>query len=171
MNFKVKTFKNNSIYESLKQYNKSTNELIIKEKNDWIDFLSQNKERKNKTNSNQNINTNFINKRILKNIKGFDSLIQNSGFNKQLTSGYFLDYSSYVNIFLYFKDDQDLINYVIDTCEARGDNKVTNFNEAINYLANEDVVISNVIELEINENQWKDLIKEYEELVANKKAN
>lgn len=171
MNFKAKTFKNNQIYNSLKQFNKETNEIIISEKNDWIDFFSQNKERKNKPNSNNKVNPNFINKRILKNIKGFYSVIETTGFNTKQTSGYFLDYSSFVNIFLYFKNDDDLLNYVADTCEARGDKKVSNLNEAINYLTNEDVVISHVSELEIDKSKWEQLVKEYEELITNKKEN
>ncbi|MDE6893831.1 MAG: hypothetical protein K2J02_00455, partial [Malacoplasma sp.] len=92
-------------------------------------------------------------------------IIEKINFNKNINKWYFLDYSSFVSIFLYFENENDILNYVIDTCEARGDKKVNNFNEAINYLASENVTIANVIDLEIEEIEWKKFKEEFENLI------
>ncbi|MDE5767489.1 MAG: hypothetical protein K2H56_02965 [Malacoplasma sp.] len=160
MKLKIEIFKNINNYSKLKTASINNSVLLLESENQWKEFFSQNIERKNNKNPNQN----FINKRILKNIKGFELIIEKINFNKNINKGYFLDYSSFVGIFLYFESENDILNYVIDTCEARGDKKVNNFNEAINYLANENVTIASVIDLEIEEIKWKKFKAEFENL-------
>ncbi len=161
MKLKIKIFKNINYYSKLKTTSIVDNVLLLENEKQWREFFSQNTERKNNKNPNQN----FITKRILKNIKGFELIIEKINFNKNINKGYFLDYSSFVSIFLYFENENDILNYVIDTCEARGDKKVNNFNEAINYLASENVTIANVIDLEIEEIEWKKFKEEFENLI------
>lgn len=165
MKLKIKILKNSNNYSELKKNLNNENILIIENKEEWKNFFSQNIKRKN----GQNITENFINKRILKNIKGFELIIEKIKFNKKILEGYFLDYSSFISIYLYFESDQNLLDYVKDTCEARGDKIVNNFNEAINYLANENVTIASVVSLEINQNQWDDFKQECENLLKRNK--
>lgn len=163
MILKINTIINGQIYEKLSFF--KNNQLLV-ENNNWNEFLFQNKERKN--NKKEIDSKNFIKKRIKKNIIGFENAITIFGFNNELAYGYFLDYSSYVNIFLYFKNEQDIIDYVQDTCEARGETneknfiKITSFNDALNYLKKEDVVISKVEKIFIDEHKWNIFKKEYE---------
>ncbi|MDE5841639.1 MAG: hypothetical protein K2H11_01535, partial [Malacoplasma sp.] len=76
-----------------------------------------------------------------------------------------LDYSNFVGMFLYFENEEEITNYVIDTCQARGDKNINNFNEAINYLSSENITISNVINLFIDEKKWYEFKSKYDKLL------
>lgn len=158
MNLKLKNLHNQNIYNNLSSYKDKT--LCIDSIDKWKEYFLLNKERKNKEAN--STNNNFLNKRIKKNLKGFELLVNSIGLNKKITNGYFLDYSSYVNIYLYFDSMDNILLYVNDTCEARGDKQVGSIQEAINYLKNEDVVISEVEEIFIDENEWKSFKDSFE---------
>lgn len=164
MKIKLNVLHNKQLY---KQFNFLDNDVLtIENIADFEEFMFQNKTRKN--NNVKNDNDNFRFKRVKKNLKSFQDLINLIGYNKNDIKGYFLDYSSYVNIFLYFKNMDEILWMVQDTCEARGDEKINSLNEAINFLKNEDVVISEIIEFNINEIEWQQLLSKYEK---NKKCN
>lgn len=164
MKIKLNVLHNKQLY---KQFNFLDNDVLtIENIADFEEFMFQNKTRKN--NNTKNDNDNFRFKRVKKNLKSFQDLINLIGYDKKDVKGYFLDYSSYVNIFLYFKNMDEILWMVQDTCEARGDEKINSLNEAINFLKNEDVVISEIIEFNINEIEWQQLLSKYEK---NKKCN
>lgn len=164
MKIKLNVLHNKQLY---KQFNFLDNDVLtIENIADFEEFMFQNKTRKN--NNVKNDNDNFRFKRVKKNLKSFQDLINLIGYDKNDVKGYFLDYSSYVNIFLYFKNMDEILWMVQDTCEARGDEKINSLNEAINFLKNEDVVISEIIEFNINEIEWQQLLSKYEK---NKKCN
>ncbi|MDE6893743.1 MAG: hypothetical protein K2J02_00005, partial [Malacoplasma sp.] len=71
MKLKIKIFKNINNYSKLKTTSIVDNVLLLENEKQWREFFSQNTERKNNKNPNQN----FITKRILKNIKGFELII------------------------------------------------------------------------------------------------
>ena len=158
MKIKLNVLHNKQLY---KQFNFLDNDVLtIENIADFEEFMFQNKTRKN--NNVKNDNDNFRFKRVKKNLKSFQDLINLIGYDKNDVKGYFLDYSSYVNIFLYFKNMDEILWMVQDTCEARGDEKINSLNEAINFLKNEDVVISEIIEFNINEIEWQQLLSKYE---------
>lgn len=91
MHIILKPLINNQIYKDF--YNKN-DYIEIKSELDWENFLFQNKKKKN-----NNFSENFKYKRINKNIKGFEDLLTSIEFNKEILDGFFVDYSSFVNIF------------------------------------------------------------------------
>ncbi|MDE7112294.1 MAG: hypothetical protein K2N92_01695, partial [Malacoplasma sp.] len=111
MKLKIEVFKNKNNYLNMNDYFINNQTLLIESNDQWEKFFSQNTERKNNKNTNQN----FIIKRILKNIKGFELIIEKIKFNNQIINGYILDYSNFVGMFLYFENEEEITNYVIDT--------------------------------------------------------
>ena len=69
---------------------------------------------------------------------------------------------SYVNIFQYFKDNNDIYDYVLDLCEARGEKPIKSPNDAIDYLVSEGVVISKINSIYIDETEWNNFKSLYE---------
>lgn len=151
--------KNKNVYQ--KTLNLNDDNVTLKSKSDFENFFFQNKERKNKSNEKE-LNDNFKRKRINKSITAFEEVIQKIGFDKTKTDGYLLDYSSYVSIFSYFENENDLLLYVQDICEARGDKIVSSINEAWSYLIADGVVISKVKQFYINSNEWDEFKKTYQ---------
>lgn len=89
-------------------------------------------------------------------LKSFISLIEN---NKNLINNketfYFLDYSNYLNLYQIFKSEKELLYYVQDTCEARGERIPKNIEEAILYLEDENIYLNKIQFEDINENELK----------------
>lgn len=157
MILKLKPLCNGDFYKNL---NYSNGVLDIENLEQWKAFLFQNKNRK--SNKKTEDNSKFEFKRIKKNLVGIQNLIDTIKFDNEITDGLFLDYSSFVNIFLYFKNNDDFLLYVQDTCEARGEKIIKNINEAFDYIKNEGVVISQVLKLKIDKNSWEKLYNMYE---------
>ena len=159
MKINLEPIKNKNIYDDLKTFKNGN--LLLETQENWSEFFLQNNDRKRNNNSGSNKET-YIKKRILKNIKGFELLIEQIKFNQEVKIGFFLDYSSYVNIFQYFKDNNDIYDYVLDLCEARGEKPIKSPNDAIDYLVSEGVVISKINSIYIDETEWNNFKSLYE---------
>lgn len=101
---------------------------------------------------------------VVKTLKGFDTFLKENIFNKKnldVTNYYFLDHSSYVGLFLIFKTEQEILNYVEDTCLGRGEKPVESIEEAFIYLKDDDVRIYTIKEFEnVNQQEWESFYKE-----------
>lgn len=101
---------------------------------------------------------------VVKTLKGFDTFLKENIFNKKnldVTNYYFLDHSSYVGLFLIFKTEQEILNYVEDTCLGRGEKSVESIEEAFSYLKDDDVRIYTIKEFEnVNQQEWESFYKE-----------
>lgn len=101
---------------------------------------------------------------VVKTLKGFDTFLKENIFNKKnldVTNYYFLDHSSYVGLFLIFKTEQEILNYVEDTCLGRGEKPVESIEEAFSYLKDDDVRIYTIKEFEnVNQQEWESFYKE-----------
>lgn len=159
MKLEIQPIKNANIYKNLKSLN--NDKLVLNNKDNWEEFFLQNVDRKRHA-SNPDSNEKYLKKRTMKNIKGFETLIDQIKYNKKIDSGFFLDYSSFVNIFQYFKNEEEIFNYILDLREARGEKPINQHSEAIEYLVSEGVVISKVSEIFIEQNEWNKFKSEYE---------
>ncbi|WPL39090.1 hypothetical protein [Malacoplasma iowae] len=101
---------------------------------------------------------------IFKTLKGFDTFFKENVFNKKdldITNYYFLDHSSYVGLFLIFKTEQDILNYVEDTCIGRGEKPVETIDEAFKYLKDDEIKVYKIKEFEsLNQDEWEIFYKE-----------
>lgn len=92
--------------------------------------------------------------------KSFVNLINDLITNNKLENiknKYLVDHKSYCNLFLIFDNLDQILWYVQDTCEARGDTIPKTINSAINYLISEKTVIYEIDEFQINVDELNQL--------------
>lgn len=95
-----------------------------------------------------------------KTIYGFECFLKENENKLKNSKDYlFLDFSNSNKLFMILKNEDDLLNYVQDLCEARGENIVDTINSAINYLIQENVYISKIEIFDISLNDIKKELK------------
>lgn len=156
MILKIKPIINVELYNDFQNYKNDKNEIILNNNQTIIKFLTQNEKIKNKIN-----NENYFTKKIKKSLNSFKNLVEQIGFDNPIKSGYLIDYSNYIEIFLIAKNQNELIYHVEDTCLARGEKFEANFNNSLNFLKNEKVVVSEIIEIIFKQKEWLNLISKY----------
>lgn len=92
-----------------------------------------------------------------KNMHAFDVLQKE---NKNFKGKILVDHTKYAPLLLIFNSMDELFSYCKDTCEARADKIPQNFSSALNYFANEDVYIHEIIEWTISVDEWNKIKNE-----------
>lgn len=100
-----------------------------------------------------------------KTIKGFELLIKENAklenSNYIIDKKYLIDHKSYCNLFNVYNSEDEILYYVQDTCEARGETIPKDFSKATNYLINENTIIWEIIEFKIEKNIFDNFIEEH----------
>lgn len=95
----------------------------------------------------------------IKSSHGFEKMLIECGNNKSYEGHYFIDHSNYANLFLTFDKDNNVLEYVQDMCEARGEKIPKNLNHALDYLVNENTYVMKIKEFNIDLNEFKNYFK------------
>lgn len=100
---------------------------------------------------------------FIKTLKAFYTLINETSqildANKNtitINKKFLIDHKEYANLFLAFNSYDEILLYVQDVCEARGDSIPKSIKSAINYLNNEKTVIYEILKFELDKNNWND---------------
>lgn len=100
----------------------------------------------------------------IKTIKGFDIFIkENAKFENGkyvINKKYLLDYKAYCNLFITYNNEEEILYYVQDNCEARGETIPKDFNKAMNYLKNDNVIVWEILEFTIEKEIIDSLLNE-----------
>lgn len=110
-----------------------------------------------------------------KTFKGFDLFLKSLEVKNDkyvINSGmYYLDHKKYCNLFLVFKKLDDIFYYVQDTCEARGEKIVTDIDQALSYLKNDETLIYVIDKFEIAKDDWESIYNEFSKTKNSKIKN
>ncbi|WP_412032526.1 hypothetical protein [Malacoplasma muris] len=110
-----------------------------------------------------------------KTFKGFDLFLKSLEVKNNkyvINSGmYYLDHKNYCNLFLVFKELDDIFYYVQDTCEARGEQIVTDIDQALSYLKKDETLIYVIDKFEISKDDWESIYNEFSKTKNNKIKN
>lgn len=91
----------------------------------------------------------------IKSIHGFEKMLIQHENRKVNNYQYFVDHSNYANLFLTFENDNNILEYVQDMCEARGEKIPKNLDSAFDYLINENTYVMKIKEFEINLDEFR----------------
>ena len=75
------------------------------------------------------------------------------------------------DLFLVFKELDDIFYYVQDTCEARGEQIVTDIDQALSYLKKDETLIYVIDKFEISKDDWESIYNEFSKTKNNKIKN
>lgn len=99
----------------------------------------------------------------LKTIKGFNIFIkENAKLENEkyiINKKYLIDHKAYCNLFATYNSEQEILYYVQDTCEARGETIPKEFAKAINYLTNDNTIVWEIIEFSIEKKLLENFIE------------
>lgn len=111
-----------------------------------------------------------------KTFKGFDIFLKSLNDKDQdyyviEKDIFYLDHKNYCNLFLTFNSEKDILFYVQDTCEARGEPIVETFNSALDYLKKDGTKVYVVEKFVISKKIWEEINNKYSKKSKIQKLN
>lgn len=137
--------------------------IIFEKINEKLSYSYENLRNKNNTielTTLADLNIIFANSyNPIKSIHGFEKMLIENDKKEKKDHQYFIDHSNYANLFLIFDSENNVLEYVQDLCEARGEKIPKNFANSLEYLIDENTYVMKIKEFDIDISEFKNYFK------------